>query len=59
MSEITESIIENMYYSKINLSKISIWDKDKYYEVENLPKVFFQFNFDSFNYRISCFSIFY
>lgn len=41
MSEITESIIENMYYSKINLSKISIWGKDKYYEVENLPKVFF------------------
>lgn len=41
MSEIIESIIDNLYYSKINLSKMSFWGKDKYCEVENLPKVFF------------------
>lgn len=40
MSEIIESIIDNLYYSKINLSKMSFWGKDKYCEVDNLPKVF-------------------
>ena len=41
MSEIIESIIDNLYYSKISLSKMSFWGKDKYCEVENLPKIFF------------------
>ena len=40
MSEIIESIIDNLYYSKISLSKMSFWGKDKYCEVDNLPKVF-------------------